>query len=111
RKSMKLLGSLSPVQIALLIVAGLATLGVIITLVRSLMTYYGYGEISAEVKRVSRALAGEVFRDGADLVVSGKSAGEPVVVRFSNQENTPGLNIRVAAPATFQLSVSHVSKP
>jgi hypothetical protein len=108
---MKLLASLNPIQIALLIVAGLATLGVIITLVRSLMTFAGFGEVSAAAKQVARAISGEAFRDGPDLVVSGKYDGSPVVARFSNQEHTPGLNLRMAAPATFQLSVAHVSKP
>ncbi len=100
------MGSLTPVQIALLIIGFLAAIGVIITFVRTQMTYSGYGEVSGEVRRLGRALHGEVFRDGGDVVVSGTWDKQTVVVRFSNEENTPGLNIRMPAPATFQLSVS-----
>jgi hypothetical protein len=42
-------------------------------------------------------------------VISGAYNGVPAVVRFSNAENTPAVNLRMPAPATFQLSVSHIS--
>jgi hypothetical protein len=105
------LENLTPLQISLMIVSGLAVLGVVIAAMRTLLTYYGFGDISKEAKDVTRALAGTAFRDASDLVISGKSAGTPVVVRFSNKESTPGLNIRVAAPATFRLSIVHNSNP
>jgi hypothetical protein len=99
------MGSLSPLQIAFLIVAAVSAAGVIITFVRSRMTYSGYGEIVGDIRRLGSSLGGETFRDGADVVVSGSYQKLPAVVRFSNAENTPGLNIRVQAPATFNLSV------
>jgi hypothetical protein len=99
------MGSISPVQIALLIVAGLSIIGVIIAFIRWQMTYSGYAEITNDVRRIGLALRGEIFRDGSDVVVSGTFEQLPTVVRFSNAENTPGLNIRIQAPATFLLSV------
>jgi hypothetical protein len=99
------MGSSSPLQIALLIVAALSTVGVIIAFIRSQMTYSGYADIVHTVRRLGLALSGEIFRDGADLVVSGSYERLLAVVRFSNQANTPGLNLRLQAPATFTMSV------
>jgi hypothetical protein len=103
------MSSLSPQQIALLIIAAVAAVGVIITFIRTRMTFTGYEEITGDVQRLAAALHGELFRDGADVVVSGAWNRAPVVVRFSNAENTPGLNIRMAAPATFVLSVAQAA--
>ncbi len=99
------MAGLSPVQIALLIVAAVAIVGVVITAVRSRVTFTGYEDIVHDVQRLGAALHGEIFRDGSDVVVSGAYERLPAVVRFSNAENTPGLNIRMQAPATFLLSV------
>ncbi len=99
------MGSLSPIQIALLIVAALSIIGVVIAFIRSRMTFSGYEQIAHDIRRLGLTLRGETFRDGADVVVSGNYESLPAVVRFSNEENTPGLNIRMQAPATFTLSV------
>jgi hypothetical protein len=105
------MGSLSPVQIALLIVAAVSAAGVVITLVRSRMIFSGYTEIVPDVRHLGQSLGGETFRDGADVVISGAYQKLPAVVRFSNAENTPGLNIRMQAPATFNLSVLPAGAP
>jgi hypothetical protein len=99
------MGSFSPHQIALYIIAGLSIMGMVIALIRSRMTYSGYEDIVQEVRRLGPAMHGEIFRDGSDVVVSGRHEGLLAVVRFSNAENTPGLNIRIQAPTTFMLSV------
>ncbi|MGI9103942.1 MAG: hypothetical protein ACR2IF_15995 [Terriglobales bacterium] len=99
------MAALSPLQIALLIVALVAIVGVTITAVRSRMTFNGYEDIVHDVNRLGAVVHGEIFRDGSDVVVSGTFERLPAVVRFSNAENTPGLNIRMQAPATFLLSV------
>lgn len=99
------MGLHSPLQIALWIVAGLAGIGVVITYLRTRMTYAGYEDIVSDIRKLGSSLGGEIFRDGADVVISGEWEKHAVVVRFSNQENTPGLNIRMPAAATFQLSV------
>ena len=99
------MGPFSPLQVALLIVAALSTVGVVIVFIRSRMTYSGYGDIVNDVRRLALAMHGEIFRDGADVVIAGTYERLPAVVRFSNGENSPGLNIRIQAPATFLLSV------
>jgi len=100
------MGSHSPLQIALWIVSGLAAIGVVVTYLRTRMTYAGYEDIIGDIRKLGTSIKGDVFRDGADVVVSGAWEKNPVVVRFSNQENTPGLNMRMPAAATFQLSVA-----
>lgn len=99
------MGPLSPLQVLLLIVAALSIVGVVIAFVRSRMTYSGYTDLVNDVRRVALAMHGEIFRDGSDVVISGTYERLPVVVRFSNEENSPGLNIRIQAPATFLMSV------
>jgi len=105
------MGSLSPVQLALIIVGGLAVVGVVVALIRNRSTYSGYQDYTADVKLIAAALKGEIFRDGGDLVVSGNYGKMPSIVRFSNDEHTAGLNIMVHAPATFGLSVTPAEAP
>ena len=105
------MGSLSPVQLALIIIGGLAVVGVVVALIRRRATYSGYQDYTADVKLIAAALKGEIFRDGGDLVVSGNYGKMPSIVRFSNDEHTAGLNITVHAPATFALSVTPAEAP
>src|ERR1041384_436956 len=100
------MGTHSPLQIALFIVGGLAAIGVTVTYLRTRMTYAGYEDILHDIRKLSSSIKGEIFRDGSDVVISGTWEKNPVVVRFSNQENTPGLNIRMPAAASFQISVT-----
>jgi hypothetical protein len=97
--------SVSALQLVFIIIAVLAIIGVVVTFLRSRMTFSGYEDYVADIHRLGLLLQGETFRDGPDVVVSGVWDKRPTVVRFSNQENTPGLNIRMAAPAFFQISV------
>ena len=99
------MGSLPPIAIALTIVALVTLVGFLIAHFRDRNTYAGYEEIIGEARQIARSLKGEVFRDGTDLVASGNFFKLPVIVRFSYAENTPGLNVRMSAPATFTLSV------
>lgn len=100
------MGTHSPLQIALFIVAGLAAIGVTVTYLRTRMTYHGYEDIFHDIRKIGASIKGEIFRDGSDVVISGTWDKNPVVVRFSNMENTPGLNIRMPAAASFQISVA-----
>ena len=102
---------LTPGQVALWIVASVVALGVILALVRSRMTFYGYHDIAAEVGRLSQAMRGPVVRNGSDLVVAGTCQGAQAVVRFSKANGVLRLNVRMPAATTFQLSVAHTSAP
>src|SRR5579864_7515315 len=99
------MGSLPPIAIALAIIFVVMLVGFVIAHFRDRNTYAGYEEIVGEARQVAKSLNGELFRDGTDLVASGNFLKLPVVVRFSYDENTPGLNMRMSAPSTFTLSV------
>src|SRR5438270_13032592 len=90
------------VVLAVLVVAA----GVIIIMIRNSSTFSGYGDVSADAQRIQRAVKGETFRDVSDLVVSGSQDKLPVQVRFSYDENTPGLSVRLSAPANFTLTIT-----
>lgn len=99
------MGSFSPLQIVLLIIAAVSLVGMLVTIFKNRTTFFGYEEIQADARRIAAAIGGEVFRDGEDVVINGNYQKRPVVVRFSNAENTPGLNVRMQAPTTFTLTV------
>ena len=99
--------SLSPLAIALGIILAVAVIGAFIALAGGLRRFAGFQDIAADAERIAKALGGELFRDGGDLVASGNLGGKlPTVVRFSNKENVPGLNIRMGVPAGFTLWIA-----
>jgi hypothetical protein len=95
---------MSPIQTTVLIVALVTIVGVVISFLRKSSAMVGYDEIKAEVPRIASALRAELFRDGEDLVLTGNYKGRPAQVRFSYDENTPGLNILMQAPVSFTFS-------
>jgi hypothetical protein len=97
-----------PLQLAFLIVGALSVLGLVIFFVQNRRTFAGYEEFSSDGRKLGRMLRGECFRDGDDLVMAGNYNSLATVVRFSNSDNTPGLNVRVQAPANFSVSVTPV---
>ncbi len=104
------MSNLSPIALSVLIVISVAAVGGLVTLIRRTTTFRGYEELAGEVRQIAKALKGEVFRDGNDLVVAGSYAGWPVILRFSHAENTPGLSMRMQAPASFTLWISARSR-
>lgn len=100
------MGSISPLVIVLAIVSALGFVGAIIAYVRRSTTFHGYEDLTVDARKIAHTIKGEVFRDGEDLVIAGNVTNLPTTVRFSYQENTPGLNIRMEAPSTFTLSLS-----
>jgi hypothetical protein len=96
---------MSPLITALFIVLCVGMIGAVAAFVRDRARYSGYRDIMREVISFAKSVNGEVFRDGGDLVVSGEQKNVPLVVRFSHAENTPGLSIRIGAPATFKMGV------
>ena len=102
----------SPLAVAALVVAAVSLIGIIVNTVKRSRTFAGYEEIAADSARIAASLAGsESFRDGHDLLVSGNRDGIPLVVRFSNSEASPGLNIRCGAPVDFLLTFSAEGDP
>ncbi len=99
------MGFLSPLAIVLFIVLIVAFVGAMIAYVRSQKTYRGYKDIAGEARKIRSDIAGELFRDGDDLVISGNYKGKPTVVRFSYGEHTPGMNVRMETPSTMELAI------
>ncbi|HSB74372.1 MAG TPA: hypothetical protein VLC12_01910, partial [Terriglobales bacterium] len=100
------MSSLSPLAIVLGIIFGLAVLGAVIALGYNLRKFAGFRQIARDAEKIADSLGGELFRDGGDLVVSGNFGRLPTVVRFSNKEDVPGLNIRMGVPANFTLWIA-----
>lgn len=95
--------SLPPYAIPVTIVLAVALVGAVIAFVRDRGRFSGYRHLMSEALQLAKMLDGELFRDGGDLVISGTWHKWPVQVRFSNAENTPGLSVRLAAPASINL--------
>ena len=100
------MGSLHPVALALLIVVVVGLVGFMIHTFRRGKIFSGYQELTKDAEEITKALGGEIFRDGNDLVISGNYRKMPAIVRFSYGENTPGLNLHGKAKATFSMSVA-----
>ncbi len=94
-----------PIASAVLIVFFVALSGVIIVALIKHRSLSGYEELGADTRALAQTLKGEFFRDGGDLVISGHWGNLPTVIRFSRDENTPGLNMVMRAQASFTLSV------
>jgi len=95
----------SPHSAALWIVLAIALVGAIVAFVRDRSRFRGYEDLTREALRLAGTLKGATFRDGADLVSSGSWNDLPVQVRFSHAIDTPGVEIRMGAPAGFTFSI------
>jgi hypothetical protein len=98
--------SMHPVALALLILVVVGVVGFLIHIFRRGRTFSGYRELTQDAEQIAKALGGEIFRDGNDLVISGNYHKMPAIVRFSYDENTPGLNLSAKAKATFTMSIA-----
>ncbi len=96
---------LNPVAISVVIVAAVVFVGAFIAYFRDRKVYGGHKEYASDAQDLAKKLHGEIFRDGDDLVINGAQGGREVIVRLSYAENTPGLHIRMAAPANFHMTV------
>lgn len=72
---------------------------------QKLRLFRGYSDYRHEARAIEKFLAGQTFRDGTDLVISGNVRTRRTIVRFSQDEHLPGLMIRMDAPAVFNLSL------
>jgi len=93
------------IQIAVGVIAAITLVGVIVSFIKKSSLYKGYEDYKAEIPKIANAIKGEMFRDGDDLVIAGTYKRNPVQVRFSYSETTPGLNMRMQAPVSFTFSV------
>jgi hypothetical protein len=105
------MGTLTPLTTAIVIIVTITGIGAFIAYFRDRRKYRGYEELVGDAERLASLLGGESFRDGGDLVVSGNIENRPTYVRFSHAEMTPGLNIRMEAPANLKMVVAPRSAP
>src|SRR5688572_6471294 len=94
-----------PLILAAGIGTGLWLLWLFISYWQQTHAFRGYEEYTSDAQAVAGKLNAEVFRDRDDVVLSGNFGRLPTVVRFSHADNTPGLNVKMRAPATFTMSV------
>lgn len=92
--------------LALTIAGVTAVLIGVVYLIQRRSLYRGYEQIEEAVVEVAAGMKADTFRDGDDLVIAGSFQKFPALVRFSYNQNTPGLHIVMRAPATFDLLVS-----
>ena len=96
---------MSHIQIAAIVIAVVAVVGLVISLVQRGANYKGYEEYASEIDRIAKTLKAEIFRDGDDLGVTGNHKKYPIQLRFSYSETTPGLVMRMQCPVSFTFSV------
>jgi hypothetical protein len=63
----------------------------------------GYRHIAGDVRAIVKAVHGEIDRDSGDVLIRGSMSSSPVLVRFSNSDQRPGLNIQMPAAANVSL--------
>ena len=95
----------NPAVTAIAIIAAVFVIGIIISLWRQAHMFRGYDEYSSDAQTLASRLNAELFRDGTDLVISGNYGRLPTIIRFSYADNTPGLNVKMRAPATFTMTI------
>jgi len=91
------------------ILVAMGATAVILCILTDFTTYRGYRRLRRQVRSLAKNLNGTIFRDGGDLAIIGRHARFPVCVRFSNNDNTPELVIRLSAPP-LPINLSAVPK-
>lgn len=99
--------SLDELAVVLLLL-GTAAFFVILRYVKEKAFLRGFTDIGADVRALCKLIHGERSRDGKDVVIRGKYAGAPVLVRFSRTENVPELDIQMRGQARCNLFVAPV---
>jgi len=98
--------STSPVLIAGAVIVACAVTSLLANVIRTYHTFRGYREVAADAKQLSEQLDCEVFRDNQDLVVTGEYKTVPILLRFSNSDNTPALQLEARIPSDIDLSLN-----
>ena len=97
-----------------IIAAGLVLIAAASTVIRAITTmrhYAGYWELRQDARAIEFFLHGQTFRDLGDLVITGNTHTYRTTLRFSQDENTPGVNIRMDVPANFDMVIVPKDSP
>lgn len=97
---------MSPRAVVLNIAIIVGIVGIIVYWIRRFAVFLGYKAIREGVEQIAALLKTRAIREGSDVVVEGYLGWLPTTVRFSHKVDTPGLDIRMSVPATFNLAVT-----
>lgn len=96
---------MSPLAVVLNIAIVVGIVGIIVYWVRRFSVFLGYKAIESDVLQVCELLKCQPAREKSDIVLAGYYGGRPTYIRFSQRVDTPGLDIRMSVPATFNFSI------
>ncbi|HMC31897.1 MAG TPA: hypothetical protein VKL99_13760 [Candidatus Angelobacter sp.] len=97
---------MQPLALILNIAILVAIIGIIVYWVRRFAVFLGYKAIQPDVLQIAELLKTDAVREGSDVVVAGHYGGFPTIVRFSHRVDTPGLDIQMRVPASFNFSLT-----
>jgi hypothetical protein len=97
---------MQPLGLILNIAIVVGIIGIIVYWVRRFAVFLGYKAIEPDVLKISELLKTDAYREGNDVVVAGHYGGFPTIVRFSHKVDTPGLDMQMRVPASFNFSLT-----
>src|SRR5262249_50452679 len=96
---------MQPLALILNIAIVVGIIGIIVYWVQRFAVFLGYKAIQPDVLQIVELLKADLFRQGSDVVIAGHYGGFPTIVRFSHKVDTPGLDIQMRVPASFNFSL------
>src|ERR1051325_4110557 len=97
---------MQPLALVLNIAIVVGIVGIIVYWVRRFAVFLGYKAIEPDVMKIAGLLKADACREGGDVVIAGHYGGFPTIVRFSHKVDTPGLDIQMRVPASFNFSLT-----
>jgi len=97
---------MQPLALVLNIAIVVAIIGIVVYWVRRFAVFLGYKAIQPDVLQIAGLLKSDPYRERSDIVVAGHYGGFPTIVRFSHRVDTPGLDIQMRVPASFNFSLT-----
>ncbi|HET8889668.1 MAG TPA: hypothetical protein VFQ41_12250 [Candidatus Angelobacter sp.] len=91
---------MQPLALVLNIAILVGIVGIAVYWVRRFAVFLGYKAIQPDVLQIAALLKAQPIRERSDVVMEGHYGGNPTIVRFSHQVDTPGLDIQMRVPAT-----------
>src|SRR5690349_2102473 len=96
---------MTPQAVILNIAIVVGIVGIIVYWIRRFAVFRGYKSIEADLLKLAELLKTTPVREGSDVVLAGDYNAIPTIVRFSNKVDTPGLDLQMRVPSTFNLSL------
>jgi hypothetical protein len=97
---------MQPLALVLNIAVIVGIIGIVLYWVRRFAVFLGYKPIQPDLLQIAELLKTDPYREGSDVVIAGHYGGFPTIVRFSHKVDTPGLDIQMRVPASFNFSIT-----